>query len=119
ESLGRSLGEVFARFDPNPLASASIGQVHRATLHDGTEVIVKVQRPFIREQIEVDMDILRALAKYAEKYKEEVKYYNPKAIVEALENTLELELDFKHEIDNILLFRRNRDLRKSDVVVPE
>src|SRR5690606_35308593 len=59
ENLGRPLIEVFAGFDRVPLASASIAQVHRATLHDGREVIIKVQRPGIRQQIEVDMDILK------------------------------------------------------------
>jgi len=119
EDLKRPLGAVFSRFDPVALASASIGQVHRATLHDGREVIVKVQRPDIHDQIEVDMDILRALARLAEKYKEEVKHYNPQAIVEALEKSLELELDFKHELENIILFRKNAEEHKSRVVVPE
>ena len=119
EDLERPIGAVFSQFDPVPLASASIGQVHRATLHDGTEVIVKVQRPDIHDQIEVDMDILRALAKLAEKYKEEVKHYHPQAIVEALEKTLELELDFKHELENTRLFRENLAKRNSKVIVPE
>lgn len=119
EDLGQSVGAVFAHFELVPLASASIGQVHRATLHDGREVVVKVQRPDIQDQIEVDMDILRALAKLAEKYKEEVRHYNPQAIVEALEKTMELELDFKHELKNIQLFRRNAALRNSEVMVPE
>src|SRR5690606_31289690 len=119
ENLGRPLTEIFAGFDRVPLASASIAQVHRATLHDGKEVIIKVQRPGIRKQIEVDMDILKALTKYAEKYKEELKYYNPKAIVEALEQTLDLELDYQHEADNILRFRHNMDRANSGVVVPD
>src|SRR5690554_3153009 len=76
EDLRRPIDELFSSFDPIPLASASIGQVHRASFHNGKEVIVKVQRPDIHDQIEVDMDILRALAKLAEKYKEEFKHYN-------------------------------------------
>lgn len=119
EDLGQPIDAVFANFELVPLASASIGQVHRATLHNGRDVVVKVQRPDIQDQIEVDMDILRALAKLAEKYKEEVRHYNPKAIVEALEKTMELELDFKHELKNIQLFRRNAALRNSEVIVPE
>src|SRR5690606_10339694 len=82
-------------------------------------VVVKVQRPDIQDQIEVDMDILRALAKLAEKYREEVRHYNPQAIVEALEKTMELELDFRHELKNIQLFRNNAAQRQSEVVVPE
>ena len=119
EDLGQPIGSIFSHFELVPLASASIGQVHRATLHDGTEVVVKVQRPDIQDQIEVDMDILRALAKLAEKYREEVRHYNPQAIVEALEKTMELELDFRHELKNIQLFRKNATLRNGAVVVPE
>lgn len=117
--LGKPIGDVFAHFELLPLASASIGQVHRARLHNGREVIVKVQRPDIHDQIEVDMDILRALAKLAEKYREEARHYNPQAIVEALERTVELELDFKHELANIQLFRKHAAARKSKVIVPE
>lgn len=119
EDLGQSLDTVFSRFDTVPLASASIGQVHRAVLHDGTEVIVKVQRPDIHEQIDVDMDILRALAKLAEKYTEEVKHYNPQAIVEALEQTLKLELDFENELKNIRVFQKNMASRDNRIIVPE
>jgi ubiquinone biosynthesis protein len=119
QDLGHPIGSIFSNFELVPLASASIGQVHRATLHDGGEVVVKVQRPDIQDQIEVDMDILRALAKLAEKYREEVRHYNPQAIVEALEKTMELELDFRHELKNIQLFRENATLRKGAVVVPE
>lgn len=119
DNLGKPLERIFSSFDLEPLASASIGQVHRATLHDGSQVIVKVQRPDIHDQIEVDMDILRALAKLAEKYKEEAKHYNPQAIVEALEKTLELELDFKHELKNIQLFSENMAKRESRVIVPQ
>src|SRR5690606_13311869 len=77
------------------------------------------QRPDIRERIEVDMGILRILAKYAEKFNEEAKYYNPKAIVEALEHTLNLELDYHHEISNINRFRSNSEREKYNVIVPE
>ena len=119
ENLGRRLNEVFASFDQRPLASASIAQVHRAVLHDGKEVIVKVQRPAIQEQIEVDVDILRTLARYAEKYLEEMKLYNPTAIVEALEHTLEQELDYRHEAENIQRFYRNMKKGKRDIVVPQ
>src|SRR5690606_5006818 len=119
EDLGRPIHAVFSQFDPVPLASASIGQVHRARLHDGREAIVKIQRPDIQAQIEVDMDILRALARLAEKYREEVRHYNPQAIVSALERTMELELDFKHELANIRLFRKNAAARESQVIIPE
>lgn len=119
ESLGKPLEELFAFFDPVALASASIGQVHRATLHDGTDVVIKVQRPGIVAQIAVDMDILSALMKLAERYTEEVRHYNPQAIVEALENSLDQELDFKNELNNVVLFRRNTSHHKTKIIVPE
>lgn len=118
ENLGKPLDQVFANFDQEALASASIGQVHRAVLHDGKKVIVKVQRPAIQQQIEVDIDILRTLARYAEKYMEEMKLYNPTAIVEALEHTLEQELDYGHEADNIQRFYHHMKRAKREIVVP-
>lgn len=119
ENLGRTLSDMFIYFDPVPLASASIAQVHRATLLEGQEVIIKVQRPDIKEQIGVDMDILRGLAKYAEKYNEELKYYQPQAIVEALEQTMDLELEFDKEVENVRRFGRNMRQRSHDVIVPQ
>lgn len=119
ENLKKPLGQVFAYFETKPLASASIAQVHRATLHGGTEVVVKVQRPEIRERVAVDMDILKGLAKYAEKFSEELRYYNLQAIVEALEQTLTLELDYHHEMNNINRFRSNKDHERYRVTVPK
>src|SRR5690606_5749802 len=64
--LGRPLSEAFASFDPEPLAAASIGQVHRATLPDGTGVAVKVRRPGVEEVVETDLEILQDLARLIE-----------------------------------------------------
>src|SRR5690606_10953134 len=119
DALGKPLKELFERFEEKPLASAAIAQVHRATLQGGREVIIKVQRPAIRERIEVDMDIRRTLAKYAQKYNEELKHYNTKAIVAALEHTLELELDYYQEVNNINRFRSNRNQGEGGIIVPE
>ncbi len=64
--IGRPLDQVFSRFDPEPLGAASIGQVHRATLHDGADVVVKVRRPGIEETVDIDLDILATLAEMAD-----------------------------------------------------
>src|SRR5690606_33732961 len=119
ENLSRPSQAVFSQLDPVPYASPSIGQLHGARHLGGREAVVKIQRPDIQDQIEVDMDILRALARLAEKYREEVRHYNPQAIVSALERTMELELDFKHELANIRLFRKNAAARESQVIIPE
>src|SRR5207245_9256846 len=78
--LGRPVEELFAAFDDVPLASASIGQVHAATLNDGTPVVVKVQHPHIVERIRNDLEILAGLAELAEKYIDELRPYHPRAI---------------------------------------
>src|SRR5215470_16072956 len=67
EDLGAPLGEIFAEVDTTPLAAASVAQVHRATLKDGTNVVLKIQRPGIRPTIEADMRLLAHLASLAEK----------------------------------------------------
>src|SRR5579863_6609805 len=66
--LGAPLKELFAVFDETPLATASMAQVHRAVLHDGNEVAVKVQRPGVRQNIEVDLEVLHEVARFATKY---------------------------------------------------
>ena len=63
--LGASVDELFLEFDREPLATASLAQVHRAVLHDGTEVAVKVQRPGVRNQIEIDIEVMHELARFA------------------------------------------------------
>lgn len=97
KELGRPAGEVFASFDPKPLGVASIGQVHAATLQDGTEVVVKVQKPGVREQMAEDLDILRHLAGSAAQSKEDFQQYDLDAIVEEISDTLNGELDYIRE----------------------
>ena len=75
--LGQPIEEVFAQFDDVPLASASIGQVHRARLHAGEQVVVKVQHPGIEEHIRTDLDILVGLAELAETYLPELRKLSP------------------------------------------
>ncbi|HYB19519.1 MAG TPA: AarF/UbiB family protein, partial [Thermodesulfobacteriota bacterium] len=89
--------EIFERFEETPLAAASIGQVHRARLRSGQEVVVKVQRPGIRKVIEIDLEILYLLATLIEKYVEEAGFQRPTRIVEEFARTLEKEIDYNTE----------------------
>ncbi|MBI5720415.1 MAG: ubiquinone biosynthesis protein UbiB [Burkholderiales bacterium] len=100
EDLGGEPEAVFARFDVEPLAGASIAQVHRAQLHDGTEVIVKIRRPGIREKIEADLRLLDRLAALAETRLPTLKPYGPTRIVREFARSLRRELDFAHECRN-------------------
>ena len=93
--------DVFDRLDEEPLASASIGQVHRAVLKDGEEVAVKFQRPGIRRIIEVDLEIMLHLATLAERHIEELALHQPVKIVEEFARTLEKEIDYKTEATNM------------------
>jgi ubiquinone biosynthesis protein len=97
EELAQDASTVFGEFDLQPEASASIAQVHRATLRDGTEVAVKVQRPEIRGTIETDLDILQYLAGLAEKYVPTGRLFNPTALLEEFKRSIRLELDFTVE----------------------
>lgn len=98
---------IFSEFDEKPMAAASIAQVHHATLHDGSDVIVKVQRPNIREQLETDINILIAIAQLLEKNVPESRFYNPTGIVEEFSKTVRKELDFTEEAKNCCRFRKN------------
>jgi ubiquinone biosynthesis protein len=107
EELGRSPAEVFAHFDPVPLASASIGQVHAATLHTGEDVVVKVQHIGIQEQAKRDLDLLQGLAELAEKHVESLRSYRPVAVVRQFARALARELDFTAERLNLEQFTRH------------
>lgn len=107
QELGRPLEECFATFNLEPLGSASIGQVHLATLSDGTHVAVKVQHAGIKETIRNDMELLRVLAAAAEEADEELTLYQPVRIAQDFERTLLRELDYTRERVNIETFRQN------------
>jgi ubiquinone biosynthesis protein len=100
--LGRPVEELFAELDDAPLASASIAQVHRARTHAGALVVVKVQRPHIREQIESDLALLYYLAKLLEAVVEETGVYTPTGIIEEFDRTVHEELDFGNEARNAI-----------------
>ena len=101
--LGAPLADLFASFDCEPLATASMAQVHRAVLHDGSEVAVKVQRPGVRQRIEIDIEILHEVANFATRFTNFGKRYGFLQIVRELERSLSQELDFRQEADNTRL----------------
>jgi ubiquinone biosynthesis protein len=106
KELARPIAECFLEFDREAMASASIGQVHRAKLLNGKPVVVKVQHPGIEGAIRRDLNILSSLAALAER-QEEFKRYQPVAIVREFRQTLMRELDFRREMRNLQQFRRN------------
>jgi ubiquinone biosynthesis protein len=106
KELGKPIAECFAEFDGHAIASASIGQVHRAKLPNGRSVVVKVQHPDIEATIQRDLNILTYLAALAEE-QQDLKRYQPAAVVREFRETLLRELDFRREMRNLLLFRRN------------
>ena len=107
EEITEPFETVFRQFERIPIAAASIAQVHRAVLMDGTKVIVKVQRPEIRENLESDMDILYYVAKLLETYVPDSRYLNPTGIVSEFEKTVLKELDFIVEGRNCQRFWNN------------
>ncbi|QMT58735.1 ubiquinone biosynthesis regulatory protein kinase UbiB [Legionella sp. PC997] len=107
KAYGMSPYEVFAEFDSIPLASASMAQVHAATLKTGEEVIVKVLRPNMRRIIEQDLSIMHTIAKWADRYWPEIRRLKPKEIVTEFEHTLIDELDLLREAANAAQLRRN------------
>ena len=118
KTYGRSVHEVFARFDKEPFAAASIAQVHTAALQNGTEVIVKVLRPGVRQLIERDLDVLYAIAALADKYWEHGKRLRPLEVVAEYEKTVINELDLMREGANTAQLKRN--FEGSDLLyVPE
>ncbi|MBI3555804.1 MAG: AarF/ABC1/UbiB kinase family protein [Deltaproteobacteria bacterium] len=117
KELGGKLTDLFAMFSQQPLASASIGQVHEATLHTGEEVVVKVQRPDIDKTIRADVSILRFLATMMEKYLPETRVVSPVQMVEEFFAVLSYELDFVVEANTTMKVAENfRDNKR--VVVP-
>jgi ubiquinone biosynthesis protein len=100
EDLGAEPEAVFARFDVEPLAAASIAQVHRAQLKDGTEVVVKIRRPGITDTITADLRLLGRLAALAEAEIPSLKPYRPQQLVRELSRSLQRELDLASECRN-------------------
>lgn len=116
--LGRSIADTFAEFSTEPLAAASIGQVHLARLKTGEEVVVKVLRPDIHKVIETDVALLSLVAEMFERYFPELRVLNPRVFVEEFFKTLKHELDFKIEANNIAKISANLS-DMEDIVIPK
>lgn len=106
-ALGCRIDELFASFDPVPVASASIGQAHAATLSDGAEVIIKVRRPGVVAQVEEDLEILRSLAVAIDRRWEFAKRIDVIGLAEEFAATLRLELNYLQEARNAERFAEN------------
>jgi ubiquinone biosynthesis protein len=107
EEFGRPVDEVFSSFSEVPLACASIGQVHAATLEDGSRVVVKVQRPGVVEQIDLDLQILRTLAATASRRWPVAEEYDAVGLVQEFAHTLRGETDYIQEGRNAERFAEN------------
>jgi ubiquinone biosynthesis protein len=106
-ALGRSPFEVFRDIDTRAHGAASIAQVHRARLEDGTPVVLKVRRPGVREKIDADLRLLRRVAELIESEMPEARRYRPAEIAEQFARSLEREADFATETRNIERFAKN------------
>lgn len=117
EDLGAPIEELFASFEDEPLASASIAQVYRATTHEGHEVVVKVQHADIEERVESDFEIIIALAELLERYDEDLRAFQPAQVATEARRTLRSELDLRRERRHLQRFRRAFE-DDPDVVIP-
>jgi ubiquinone biosynthesis protein len=119
EDLGRPLEEVFSRFHPEPLAAASIAQVHRATLCTGEDVVVKVQRPSVHSLVHKDLRVMAWIAPFMVGRIPVSALANPPALVELFAETITEELDFRIEAQNMLDVARSfAELGQRGYVIP-
>lgn len=118
QELGVKIPEIFAYFEAEPLAAASLGQVHRATLSDGSQVAVKVQRPGVREQVACDLDSLAELAAILDRHTAMGKRYQFSQIVDSLRRCLNDELDYRREANHCRELADNLAGYEEDLVLP-
>jgi predicted unusual protein kinase regulating ubiquinone biosynthesis (AarF/ABC1/UbiB family) len=117
--LGVRISKAFAEFDPQPIAAASLGQVHRAKLRDGREVAVKVQRPDIRKTVVDDLEALAEIAQWLDKHSQAGKVYGFADMLEEFKRSLMHELDYRQEARNLSALRENlKDFRRLVVPAP-
>ncbi|TQL77940.1 ubiquinone biosynthesis protein [Stackebrandtia endophytica] len=117
--LGLTVKEAFASFDTEPIASASIAQVYRATLHSGDEVVVKVRRPQIKQQVERDLDILKRLAATLERRAIWARRIGVRDLADGFADALREELDFRIEARNLATVAAAGGTRPGPVVLPK
>lgn len=118
EELGADVRHLFDDIDPEPLAAASLGQVHRARMVGGREVVVKVQRPDAREIVRGDMETLRKLASLADRRTSAGQKFGFEDLLRQFERSLTTELDYRHEARNLVRFRELTD-EFDRLVVPQ
>ncbi len=107
QELGKSISVLFAEFNPTPLAAASLGQVHKARLHTGEDVVIKVQRPGLARLFNLDFEILHHLVRWLNRLLKDVRKFNLEAIYREFFELLYLEIDYIHEGKNAERFRQN------------
>ncbi len=107
QELGTKINKAFSQFETEPLAAASLGQVHRAALHDGRPVVVKIQRPNITKQISEDFEALQEIASFLNRHTRFGQRYQLLNILQEFENTLAHELDYRREAANMVNLGRN------------
>jgi predicted unusual protein kinase regulating ubiquinone biosynthesis (AarF/ABC1/UbiB family) len=107
EELGVRISKAFLRFDPEPIAGASLGQVHTAALRDGREVVVKVQRPGVPQQIAEDFEVLAEIAAFLDKHTEAGRRHRFAAMLEEMRATIMHELNYEREAQNLVAMGEN------------
>ena len=107
EEFGVPIEDLFYSFETKPLAAASIGQVHRAKLKNGDDVVVKIQRPDIKKVIESDLEIMYSIAGFADEHIPELRLYRPIEIVDELSRSIHAEMDYTQEGRNTDHFATN------------
>jgi ubiquinone biosynthesis protein len=118
ESLGKKFEDCFASFDTEPLATASIAQVHAARTLNGDDVVVKIKKPNVQKLIQQDLEILELLAALLENYIEELRVFRPVNIIREFKVSLIAETNFEREVGNMKRFRDNF-LESDFLVVPK
>ncbi len=117
--LGVRISKAFARFDPEPLAAASLGQVHRAALRDGRAVVVKVQRPHIRQQIAEDFEVLEQIAGFLDAHTAIGRRHRFLVIIEEFRLAIQQELNYEREAHNLVALGKNlKDFKLIQVPQP-
>ena len=119
EEIGVRLSKIFTSFEHEPIAAASLGQVHRATLRDGREVAVKIQRPGVRERVTHDLDALDEVAALLHRFSAATRNMDPVRVLEEFRRTMMSELDYREEARNMIaLAHQLRDYERIIVPLP-